>query len=107
MGDEITFIDNCEICGKRERPCMNHHMIPRRLLNIIPKNRARKYEYWRVRICEKCNKFFHPENRWYKKMQMLEAVLKHNNIDIQKSLMEMNPIKVEVKEDEVNNQYGE
>jgi hypothetical protein len=91
-GEEITFVGQCEVCGRKQIPCRNHHMVPRRLLAIIPKNRARKFEFWKLRICDSCNKYFHVENKFWKKIQLLETIIKFKGIDIQKTIKELKEV---------------
>jgi hypothetical protein len=76
MVQEITFIGKCEICGKKEAQCSNHHLVPRRLLNILPKQKIKQYEFWKVIVCTTCNKYFHPENKLYERITLLEDVIK-------------------------------
>jgi hypothetical protein len=90
MHEEITFQGQCEICGRKNTPCRNHHVVPRRLLAIIPKNRAHKFEFWKIRICNSCNNQFHIENKFHKRICLLEQILEYNNINIEESLKEMN-----------------
>lgn len=89
MGDEVTFVGDCEVCGRKHQPCRNHHVVPRRLLSVIPKNRARKFEFWKIRICDSCNNYFHVENKFWHKIQLLEKIIKFKGIDIEKTIKEL------------------
>jgi hypothetical protein len=75
MEEEILHEGDCQICGARNVPCRNHHIVPRRLLEILPKSRARRWEHQKIRICNKCNAYIHPENRLYEKILILEKKL--------------------------------
>ena len=74
--EDITFIANCEICGKKDVSCRGHHMIPQRLMNILPKKRVKQYNFWKLKVCDICNNHFHPENKLYEKIRILEKVIK-------------------------------
>jgi len=46
--NEITFISNCRICGAKNVSCRVHHLIPQRLLAILPKTKVREWEFQKV-----------------------------------------------------------
>jgi len=72
---EITFNANCQICSKKDVPCRKHHLVPQRLLNILPIKNRKKWEHLKVVACDKCNRYFHPENKLYQKISVLENKL--------------------------------
>jgi DNA repair photolyase len=69
----ITFIANCEICPRKNVPCRNHHFVPQRLLRTLPLELQRRWEYMKVRICNSCDKYMHPEEHLYLKIKYLEG----------------------------------
>ncbi|MEK6886830.1 MAG: hypothetical protein AABW88_03280 [Nanoarchaeota archaeon] len=73
---EITFNADCEICGTKDTPCRNHHLIPQRLLNVLPMNRKKRLEHMKMRACNKCNGYLHPENKLYERIEVLEKKVK-------------------------------
>ena len=75
MTAEVVFDGDCQICGEREVSCRNHHLIPRRLLAILPKGKASKWEFQKLRICNRCNNYMHPENRLYRQIFALKKQL--------------------------------
>lgn len=75
MNNEITFIADCEICGKKNKQCRNHHLIPRRLLKILRKSKARKWWKMTVIACDKCNRYLHPENVLYQQIMHFKEVV--------------------------------
>lgn len=75
-GYEITFISNCDLCGERDVQCRNHHLIPQRLLNILPLNRKKRWQHMKVVACTKCNGYLHPENKLYRTIEDLRSKLK-------------------------------
>jgi len=89
---EITFIDTCDLCGMKKVQCRNHHLIPRRLINII---HPKKMRYWKLQVvkaCDRCNLFLHPENKMYGQIRALQyeiatlkrivTALKENSSDV-------------------------
>jgi hypothetical protein len=78
---EVLFIGDCQICGERDVSCRNHHIVPRRLLAILPKSRARRWEHQKIRICNRCNNYIHPENKLYLKILVLEQKLGYKMTD--------------------------
>jgi hypothetical protein len=75
---EIRFISNCKVCGRKQVMCRNHHLIPKRLLATLPLKQQKKWRYQIVVICDKCNRFIHPENVLYRKIKGLMKELKKN-----------------------------
>lgn len=75
IGTEITFNSDCEICGRKDTPCRNHHLIPQRLINTLPPDRMRRFEHMKLRICNSCNGYIHPENKLYNRIHVLEEML--------------------------------
>jgi RNase P subunit RPR2 len=73
--EEHLFTGDCQLCGKQNTPCRNHHMIPKRLLEILPKSKASIWEHQKVRICNRCNRFIHPENTLYRQIYILKKKL--------------------------------
>jgi hypothetical protein len=71
----ITFKGVCEVCDRHDVDCHNHHTIPKRLLDIIPVKKAKYWENRQIRICVRCNKFMHPENTLYAKIEGLKREL--------------------------------
>ena len=69
---EITFNADCEICGEKDTPCRNHHLIPQRLLKILPMNRVKRLQHMKLRACNSCNNYIHPENKLYARINELE-----------------------------------
>ena len=74
---EITFQATCEICGHKNVPCRNHHLIPKRLIKILKRNKAKKWSKKTVIACSKCNRFLHPENILYKQILILKQELEN------------------------------
>lgn len=70
--DEITYLGNCQICYKKDVQVRMHHLIPQRLMNIIPTRYSKQFEYMKYRVCDKCNRFFHPENMLYAEIKYLK-----------------------------------
>jgi len=72
---EIVFKADCQVCGRKDADCRNHHLIPRRLLATLPFNRQKQWKHLQVRICSSCNSYIHPENKLYKKIIILKKQL--------------------------------
>ena len=75
MSNEITFISICEVCGKRDVPCRNHHVSPQRLLKTLTFEKVKQWRYQTIRICNKCNGYMHPENHLYEQIIYLKKQL--------------------------------
>jgi len=75
MNKEITFQSTCDVCGKVNQPCRNHHLVPQRLLRNIPISRANRWKHTKVIICNSCNGYFHPENKLYEQINVLRKQL--------------------------------
>jgi len=73
--EEITFQAKCDICGYKNVPCRRHHLIPRRLIKILSRKKAKKWSKVTVIACNKCNRFLHPENMLYKQILLLKQQL--------------------------------
>lgn len=98
LDKEITFNGTCGVCGRKNVECLMHHLIPRRLLNIIPKNRARKFEHQKIIICIKCNNYFHVENKLYRRINLLERIIAFEKVNIQKTLQKMEGVEGDVQQ---------
>jgi len=94
---EVLFMGDCQICGDREVSCRNHHIVPRRLLAILPKSRARRWEHQKIRICTRCNNYIHPENKLYLKILVLEKKLGYKMNDSEVEAMKELILKSEQK----------
>jgi len=70
--EEHTFTARCDLCHKQDRACRNHHLIPMRLLNILPKNTYLRWFKQTIVVCSSCNNFIHPENKLYGRINFLE-----------------------------------
>lgn len=75
MNKEITFNANCEICGRKNVPCRKHHLVPQRLLKILPFKRKERWERMTVIACNSCNCHLHPENKLYNRIKVLEGMI--------------------------------
>jgi hypothetical protein len=75
---EITFFGDCEICGTRNTAVRVHHLIPQRLLKILPIKMKKRWEYQKVKACNKCNSYIHPENKLYETIIQLKKQLGYN-----------------------------
>lgn len=73
--EEITFNSNCELCNRKDTPCRYHHLIPQRLIKILPKGKAKHWEHSKIRICNSCNNHIHPENKLYRQIEELKKQL--------------------------------
>jgi len=74
-GTEKTFEGRCDLCHKTHRACRNHHLIPQRLLKILPKNSYLRWFKQTIVVCSKCNSYIHPENKLYERINWLENQL--------------------------------
>jgi hypothetical protein len=82
--EEITFQGDCEICPRKDTPCRYHHFVPQRLLKILPQRFAEKWKFMKVRICNSCNNYFHPENSLYNRIEFLLNKIKELEEKIRK-----------------------
>jgi hypothetical protein len=73
---EKTFNSTCEICKRKDTPCRKHHIIPRRLLKKLPLELTKKWEYQKLIICNSCQGYFHPEQKLYRHIFVLEDKIK-------------------------------
>lgn len=84
MSEEITFNADCEVCRRKDTPCRNHHLVPQRLLRILPVSWTKRWEFQKVRICNSCNSYFHPEEHLYFKIKWMENKIKELEAEINK-----------------------
>ena len=73
--EETLFNGDCELCLRKDTPCRNHHLVPVRLIKILPYRIAKEWNRKKVRICNSCNIYMHPENKLYKQIAFLKQQL--------------------------------
>lgn len=73
---EETFTADCCLCGAKDVPCRNHHLIPQRLLNILPISRRKRFKFQVIKACNRCNRVLHPENKLYERINVLVKEIK-------------------------------
>lgn len=97
---EMTFQARCELCHRLDQPCRHHHLIPQRLLAILPKNSYLRWFRQMIIICGKCNGYIHPENHLYKRVNYLEEQLGLRQTDFTKRVEIEQEIELEPQEAE-------
>lgn len=68
---ERMFKGNCQICARKDVWCNTHHFVPKRLLNIIPLKKKKKWKDHKVKVCKTYHRHIHPENKLYIKIKGL------------------------------------
>lgn len=71
--EEILFQGDCQLCLRKDTPCRNHHLIPVRLIKILPHKTTNEWKRKTIRICSSCNSYIHPENKLYKTIAFLKS----------------------------------
>jgi hypothetical protein len=72
---EITFNADCQICDRKNTPCRMHHLIPMRLIKILPMRKAKYWKLQTLKVCNSCNNHLHPENKLYEQIKVLKEQL--------------------------------